>query len=128
MKFPPASEKAAFADALKLERAPFEITIPGLEVLPRIRLRLLLPNVKFALPLIERFDPAETYFTVSEFAVKFPPASEKAAFADALKLERAPFEITIPGLDVLPRIKLRLLVPNVKFAFPLIERFDPAET
>ncbi len=60
MKLPPASEKAVLAEALRLVSEPFEITIPGLEVLPRIKLRLLLPNVKFALPLIERFEPAET--------------------------------------------------------------------
>ena len=55
MKLPPASEKAVLAEALKLVSEPFEITIPGLEVLPRIKLRLLLPNVKFASPLIDRF-------------------------------------------------------------------------
>ena len=43
--------------------------------------------------------------------------------AVAFILVRVPFEITIPGLEVLPRIMLRLLVPNVKAASPLIERF-----
>ena len=66
--------------------------------------------------------------TVSEFAVKLPPASEKAVLAEALRLVREPFDITIPGLDVLPRIKLRLLLPNAKLALPLIDRFGPAET
>ena len=60
--------------------------------------------------------------------MKLPPASEKAVLAEALKLVREPFEITMPGLDVLPRIKLRLLLPNVKLALPLIDRFEPAET
>ena len=57
---PPARLKAVLAEALRLVSEPFDITMPGLEVLPRIKLRLLLPNVKFALPLIERFEPAET--------------------------------------------------------------------
>ena len=65
---------------------------------------------------------------MSEFAVKFPPARLKAVLAVALRLVREPFDITIPGLDVLPRIKLRLLLPNAKLALPLIERFGPAET
>ena len=43
------------AVAFRLVREPFDITMPGLDVLPRIRLRLLLPNAKLALPLIERF-------------------------------------------------------------------------
>ena len=60
MKLPPASEKAVLAEALKLVREPFEITIPGFEVLPNNKLRLLLPKVKFALPLIDKFEPAET--------------------------------------------------------------------
>ena len=61
--------------------------------------------------------------TVSEFAVKLPPASEKAVLAEALRLVREPFEITMPGLEVLPRIRMRLLLPNAKLALPLIERF-----
>lgn len=61
-------------------------------------------------------------------AVKFPPASEKDVFAVAFMLVREPFEITIPGLDALPRTRLRLLLPNEKFALPLIDRFEPAET
>ena len=109
--------------AFILVSEPFEITIPGLDVLPRIRLRLLLPNAKLALPLIDRFGPAEAYLTVSEFAVKLPPARLKAVLADAFRLVSDPFEITIPGLDVLPRIRLRLLLPNAKLALPLIERF-----
>ena len=60
MKLPPARLNDVFADAFKLVSDPFEITIPGLDVLPRIRFRLLLPNAKFALPLMERFSPAET--------------------------------------------------------------------
>ena len=48
--------------------------------------------------------------------------------AVAFILVRVPFDITIPGLDVLPRIKLRLLLPNAKLAFPVMERFAPAET
>ena len=60
--------------------------------------------------------------------MKLPPASEKAVLAEALRLVSEPFDITIPGMDVLPRIKLRLLLPNEKLALPLIERFDPAET
>jgi len=48
--------------------------------------------------------------------------------AVAFRLVRAPFEITIPGVDVLPRIRLRLLLPNVKLASPLIERLGPAAT
>ena len=59
--------------------------------------------------------------------MKLPPASEKAVLAEALRLVSEPFDITIPGMDVLPRIKLRLLLPNVKFALPLIDRFEPAE-
>ena len=55
MKLPPTRLKAVLAVALRLVREPFEITIPGLVVLPRIRLRLLLPKAKLALPLIERF-------------------------------------------------------------------------
>lgn len=43
MKLPPASEKAVFAEADKLAREPFDITIPGLDELPSTRLRLLLP-------------------------------------------------------------------------------------
>ena len=66
--------------------------------------------------------------TVSEFAVKLPPASEKAVLAEALRLVSKPFDITMPGLDVLPRTKLRLLLPNAKLAFPLIDKFEPAET
>ena len=66
--------------------------------------------------------------TVSEFAVKLPPARLKAVLAEALKLVREPFDITMPGLDVLPRTKLRLLLPNAKLAFPLIDKFEPAET
>ena len=123
MKLPPASEKAVFAVAFRLVSDPPEITMPGLDVLPRIRLRLLLPNVKFALPLIDRFGPAETYRTVKLFAVKLPPAKLNAVLAVAFRLVKDPLEITIPGLDVLPRIRLRLLLPNVKFALPLIERF-----
>ena len=115
-------------DAFRLVSDPFEITIPGLDVLPRIRLRLLLPNLKSASPLIDRFGPAEAYLTVSEFAVKLPPASEKAVLAVAFMLVSEPFEITMPGLDVLPRIRLRLLLPNAKLALPLIDRFGPAET
>ena len=123
VKLPPASEKAVLAVAFILVRVPFDITIPGLVVLPRIRLRLFVPKVKLALPLIDRFGPAEAYLTVSEFAVKLPPAREKAVLAVAFILVREPFDITIPGLDVLPRIKLRLLTPNAKLALPLIERF-----
>ena len=66
--------------------------------------------------------------TVSEFAVKLPPARLNDVFADALKLVSDPFEITMPGLVVLPRIRLRLLLPNAKLALPLIDRFGPAET
>ena len=51
--------------------------------------------------------------TVSEFAVKLPPAREKDVLPVASRLVRAPFEITIPGLDVLPRIRVRLFVPNL---------------
>ncbi len=123
VKFPPASEKDVFAVAFMLVREPFEITIPGLDALPRTRLRLLLPNEKFALPLIDRFGPAEAYLTIREFAVKLPPASEKFVLAEALKLAREPFDITMPGLEVLPNTKLRLLLPKANFAFPLIERF-----
>ncbi len=47
--------------------------------------------------------------------------------AVAFIVVREPFEITMPGLDVSPRIRLRLLLPNLKFASPLIERFGPAE-
>ena len=65
---------------------------------------------------------------MSEFAVKFPPARLKAVLADEFRLVSDPFEITMPGLDVLPRIRLRLLLPNAKLALPLIERFGPAET
>ena len=123
MKLPPARLKDVEAVALRLVREPSEITIPGLEVLPRIKLRLLQPNAKLALPLIERFGPAEAYLTVSEFAVKLPPASEKVVLAVAFRLVREPFEITIPGFEVLPRIRLRMLPPNEKLALPLIERF-----
>ena len=111
VKFPPASEKEVFAVAFMLVREPFEITMPGLDVLPRTRLRLFVPNLKFALPLIDRFGPAEAYLTVREFAVKLPPARLNAVFAEADKLVREPFEITIPGLDELPNTKLRLLLP-----------------
>ena len=128
VKLPPASEKAILAVALRLVSEPFDITMPGLDVLPRIRLRLLLPKAKLALPLIERFDPAETYRTARLFAEKLPPASEKAVLAVAFRLVREPFDITMPGLDVLPRIRLRLLLPKAKLALPLIERFWPAET
>ena len=60
--------------------------------------------------------------------MKLPPARLKDVEAVALRLVREPPEITIPGLDVFPRIKLRLLPPNAKLALPLIERFEPAET
>ena len=128
MKLPPAIEKDVLAVAFILVRVPFDITIPGLVVLPRIRLRLFVPKVKLAFPLIDRFGPAEAYLTVSEFAVKLPPASEKAVLAVAFMLVRLPFDITMPGLEALPRIRLRLLSSNAKFALPLIERFGPAET
>ncbi len=59
--------------------------------------------------------------------MKSPPAIEKAVLAVAFIVVREPFEITMPGLDVLPRIRFRLLLPYVKFASPLIERFGPAE-
>ena len=60
MKLPPTRLKEVLADAFRLVSDPFEIPMPGLDVLPRIRLRLLLPKAKLALPLIERFGPAET--------------------------------------------------------------------
>ena len=60
--------------------------------------------------------------------MKLPPARLKTVLAEAFRLAREPFDITMPGLDVLPNTKLRLLLPNAKLAFPLIERFDPAET
>ena len=123
MKLPPARLNDVLAVAFRLVRAPSDITMPGLDVLPRISRKLLIPNAKFAFPLIDRFGPAEAYLTVSEFAVKLPPAREKAVLAVAFILVRDPFDITIPGLDVLPRIKLRLLTPNAKLALPLIERF-----
>ena len=55
--------------------------------------------------------------------MKLPPAREKAVLAEALKLVSEPFEITMPGFDVLPSTKLRLLLPNVKYASPLIDKF-----
>ena len=60
MKLPPARLNDVLPVAFRLVSEPFDITIPGLDVLPRVRLRLLLPNLKFALPLIDRFGPAET--------------------------------------------------------------------
>ena len=59
MKLPPTRLKEVLADAFRLVSEPFDITMPGLDVLPRVRLRLLLPNLKFALPLIDRFGPSE---------------------------------------------------------------------
>ena len=60
---------------------------------------------------------------MSELAVKLPPARLKAVFAVAFIVVREPFDITIPGLDVLPRTRLRLFVPKAKLALPLIDRF-----
>ena len=60
---------------------------------------------------------------MSEFAVKLPPARLNAVEAVALRVVSAPPDITTPGFDVLPRIKLKLLPPNAKLALPLIERF-----
>ena len=65
---------------------------------------------------------------MSEFAVKLPPARLNAVLAVAFILVREPFDITMPGLEVLPRIRLRLLLPKAKLALPLIDRFGPAET
>ncbi len=128
VKLPPARLKAVLAVAFIVVREPFEITIPGLDVLPRVSRKLLPPNAKFALPLIDIFGPAATYLTVREFAVKFPPARLKDVLAVAFMVFRKPFEITMPGLDVLPRVRRRLLLPNAKFAVPLIDRFSPAAT
>ena len=55
MKLPPPSVIFVVADAFKLAKVPLAITIPGLAELPRTRLRLLLPNVKLALPYTENF-------------------------------------------------------------------------
>ena len=128
VKFPPAIEKDVFAVAFILVREPFEITIPGFDVLPRTRLRLFVPNLKFALPLIDRFGPAEAYLTVREFAEKLQPASENDVLAVAFRLAKEPLEMTMPGLVELPRIRLKLLLPKAKIALPLIDRFGPAET
>ena len=50
MKFPPTKLKAVFAVAFRLLKELLAITIPGEVALPRTKLRLLLPNVKVALP------------------------------------------------------------------------------
>ena len=57
------------------------------------------------------------------FAVRLAPATVIFVVAEAFRLASVPFDITMPGLEVFPRTRLRLLLPNVKFALPLIDRF-----
>ena len=55
VKFPPPSVIFVDADAFRLASEPSAITIPGEDALPSTRLRLLMPNVKLALPYTENF-------------------------------------------------------------------------
>ena len=55
MKIPPPRVIFVDADAFRLANSPLAITMPGLAELPRTKLRLLLPNLKLALPYTESF-------------------------------------------------------------------------
>ena len=112
LKVEPARTRLLLTVMFTVVSEPFVATKPVELAPPKITLRFpMFGTASVALPVTVKVFAEEFTEKLRLLAVKFVLRMERLPLKVEFKLAKAPFEITIPGLDEFPSVRLRLLTP-----------------
>ena len=108
----PATVRLLLTVMFTVVREPFVATKPVELAPPKITLRFpMFGTASVALPVTVKVFAEEFTVKLRLLALKFVLRMERLPLKVEFKLAKAPFAITIPGLDEFPSVKFRLLTP-----------------